>query len=207
MIEYVKLAVDLLKGLAWPVAFFGTMFLFRVDVRALLPRLIKAGPTGMEFERQPQTLSQPWSGELNKLPNNRPRTAITEEIEKSLHAALQTIKDDQRIDVLVNELAVSRLHAVFERIYGPIYGSQIAGLRALVSAGGRVPMSDAVNFFNEVKSRQPDLPAAIDFSSWSGYLQNSNLIKVENDSVEITELGREFLLYLPLANLRENRPF
>src|SRR5260221_10948545 len=75
MIEYVKLAVDLLKGLAWPAAFFGTMFLFRVDVRALLLRLVKAGPTGVEFDRQLQKVSKPWSGGLNKLPSNRHRTA------------------------------------------------------------------------------------------------------------------------------------
>ena len=55
--EYLKLLVDLAKAIAWPSAVFALGYMFRSDVRALFPRLTKAGPTGLEFDPARQLLA------------------------------------------------------------------------------------------------------------------------------------------------------
>ncbi len=52
-----KIFVDLIKAIAWPSAVFALGFMFRSDVRALFPRLKKAGPTGLEFDPARQVLA------------------------------------------------------------------------------------------------------------------------------------------------------
>ena len=94
----------------------------------------------------------------------------------------------------------SRFLSIFERIYGVIFGSQIAGLRALVAGGGTVPLVDAVKYFDDWKSKTPGL-APVEFDQWIGFLKSFDLMRVENDKVSITDVGREFLLYLSSSNL------
>ncbi len=65
--EYLKLLVDLAKAIAWPSAVFALGYMFRSDVRALFPRLTKAGPTGLEFDPARQLLAAA-SKELKELP-------------------------------------------------------------------------------------------------------------------------------------------
>ena len=66
-------------------------------------------------------------------------------------------------------------------------------------------MAEAVKFFDEVKSRQPQYYEKLDFASWSGFLRNFNLIKVESDVLEITPMGTDFLIYLTANSLPENK--
>jgi hypothetical protein len=57
--EYLKLLVDLAKAIAWPSAVFALGYMFRSDVRALFPRLTKAGPTGFLIRRDNCSRSPP----------------------------------------------------------------------------------------------------------------------------------------------------
>jgi hypothetical protein len=200
MIPYLTLLVDLVKGIAWPLLIFGIAYAFRQPLKELLPRVRRAGPTGIEIADQSE-LVRKWTGELRQLPNLQRTTAI-ETLEKAIHTDLELTREDERTDLLVNRLAQNRLAAIFERVYGAIYGSQIAGLRALVNAGGKVTMSDAVQYFDEAKSKKPELNE-VEFGAWLEFLRVFNLIKIENETISISELGRDFLLYLTAANLNE----
>src|SRR5207237_608 len=132
------------------------------------------------------------------------RTEMISNVEKTIHAELQNYPDAERVDLLVNRLAVARLSSVFERIYGAIFGSQIAALRGLVAQGGKVALSVAVKFYDDAKSRTPVLNA-VEFDAWMAFLKNFELIRVGNDEVSITERGHEFLLYMSASNLAENK--
>jgi hypothetical protein len=159
MIPYLTLFVDLVKGIAWPVLVFCVVYMFRQPLKALLPRVRRAGPTGIVLSEVQSELVSKWTGELKQLPGLQ-RTAAIEIVEKAIHTELDLARADDRIDLLVNRLAQNRLAAIFERVYGAIYGSQIAGLRALVNAGGKVTMAEAVQFFDQLKSKKPDLSEA-----------------------------------------------
>jgi hypothetical protein len=64
MIPYLTLAVELVKGIAWPLVIFAIVYLFRRPLKELLPRVRKAGPTGVEIEVQ-QTQSKCGSCPMN----------------------------------------------------------------------------------------------------------------------------------------------
>jgi hypothetical protein len=203
MLPYLTLAVDLVKAIAWPLMIFGLVYLFRHALQELLPRLRKAGPTGIELEVQQTAVVSKWTGELKQLPGLT-RTPPIEALEKTLHAQLEFTRMDERTDLLVNRLAVAQLTSVFERVYGAIFGSQIAGLRALTNAGGSVTNADALKYFSEIKSTKSEL--MIEFGAWLEFLRAFGLIKIENEKISITDLGRDFLLYLTTQNLNEAKP-
>jgi hypothetical protein len=154
--EIFKVIVDLLKALAWPGAVFGLGFMFRSDVRALFPRLKKAGPTGFEFDPARQVLAAV-TRELQELPGFPARTPMITKVETELHAELGIIDPEKKIDVLVRHLAVARLARNFEQVYRVIFGSQIAGLTALAAApNGDAPASEASTFFDTIKAKFPE---------------------------------------------------
>jgi hypothetical protein len=204
VIPYLTLFVELVKGTAWPALIFGLVYLFRRPLQELMPRVRRAGPTGIELEVPQQTaLISKWTGELKQLPGLT-RTLPIENLEKTLHTQLESTRVEERVDLLVNRLAVAQLSSVFERVYGSIFGSQIAGLRALVNAGGAVTNADALRYFNEVKSNKPELK--VEFGAWLEFLRVFTLVKIENEKISITDGGRDFLLYLTSQNLNENKP-
>jgi hypothetical protein len=74
-----------------------------------------------------------------------------------------------------------------------------------LGAGGTVTKANALEYFNEAKSNKPEL-SNVEFSGWLEFLRVFNLIKIENETISITDLGRDFLLYLTAQNLNEAKP-
>jgi hypothetical protein len=202
---------DLLKGIAWPLAVIIIAVVFKNDIRAILPRMRKAGPAGIELDPAEQqraastavaTSTPP--GELRALPGYI-RSEPIAAIERSLHAALQQVPEGDRIDVLVRELAQARLERVFERIYNLIFGSQILGLRRL-NERPSVTIDEARAFFEEFRQANPDAYGSIGFEEWLGFLLNQGLVTRDGSSIAITDLGRDFLFYLAANRLPEGKP-
>lgn len=199
--EYLKLLVDLVKAVAWPVAVFALGYLFRSDVRALFPRLKKAGPSGFEFDPARQMLTVA-SRELREIPGFPDRTPMIARVEKELHNDLAIVDSEKQVDVLVRHLAVARLGRVFEQIYRILFGSQIAALMALVNApDGEIAATEAATYFEGVKAKYPDFYEKNTFEEWIRYPLNAGLIERTGDRVRITDFGREFVTYVRSTNL------
>jgi hypothetical protein len=180
---------------------FVILYVFRRPLKELIPRVRKASPTGIEIEAEKQIqLASKWTGELKQLPGFQ-RTAAIASLETKLNSDLMDVHEEERLDLLVHRLAIVQLTGIFERIYGAIYGSQIAGLRELARTG-KVTMADALKYFDKAKSDRPEL-SNVEFAAWLEFLRVFNLIKIESDTISITDLGRDFLLYLTQANLNE----
>jgi hypothetical protein len=206
--EYLKLLVDLAKAIAWPSAVFALGYMFRSDVRALFPRLTKAGPTGLEFDPARQLLAVT-SKELKVLPGFPDRTPMITKVETDLHTELDIIDPDKRIDVLIRHLAVARLGRNFEQMHRTLFGSQIRALRALLEAdGGRTSRVESVKYFDQVKAKFADFYEKNTFDEWIRYPVSVGLIEANNEQVTITELGREFLIYMDALGLSDGaRPW
>lgn len=204
------LIFDLLKGIAWPLAIVVIAFLFKSDLKLLLPRIREAGPTGVKFD---PIASQQKAGseaaddltELKDLPGFS-RTEAIAAVERNLRASLQQIDEGKRFDVLVRVVAEARLVAFFERIYGLIFGSQIQLLRLLNIENLKI---DAVKaFFDTVQAQYPEVFNKSDaFDSWLGFLIGNGLVRRSGDEVEITEYGRDFLVFLTGQRLPENKQY
>jgi hypothetical protein len=174
--EWAKLLINLVKAIAWPGVVLVLGLIFKNDLKKLFPRVVRAGPTGVEFEAQKQVVAHFYTGELRELPGI-PRTNTIAALEKKIHEQLQVINSDAHIDLLVRHLAQAQLQTAFERIYGPIFGSQVAELRALVNAGGTIARIDAIKFFEEQIEIRPDLKnLKLKFDDWLRYLVVSNLV-------------------------------
>ena len=205
--------VEIIKAVAWPIAAVIIALVFKAQLRGLLPRLRRAGPTGVEFDpadAQKTSTVEPTTTEPGKLKEfpGMIRTPAIERVERLLHASLAAktdIKPEEREPFLLRVLAQSQLEATFERVYGLIFGSQIAGLRGL-NTRGRVTVDGAREFFKGVESLYADFYKAYGFEGWLGFLINNGLVTRNGDILEITDLGRDFLMYLTARRLPENKP-
>ncbi|WP_141935734.1 hypothetical protein [Bradyrhizobium sp. UNPA324] len=201
--EYLKLLVDLAKAIAWPSAVFALGFMFRSDVRELFPRLKKAGPAGLEFDPARQALAAP-SKELKDLPGFPERSPAIAKVETNLHAELELMDPEKRIDLLIRHLAVARLAWVFEQVYRTLFGSQIRALRALHGEGGKTTRTESAAFFDQVKSEFPQFYEKNTFEEWIRYPISAGLITSTSDEIAITDFGQEFLKYIDEKGLSES---
>src|SRR5260370_3691168 len=137
------------------------------------------------------------------------RTPMITKVETDLHAELEIIDSDKRIDILIRHLAVARLARNFEQFHRTLYGSQIRALRALSDAeGGRTSRAESEAYFDQVKAKYADFYEKNTFDEWIRYPVSAGLIEAKNEQVIITELGRDFLGYTDAFNLSDSaRPW
>jgi hypothetical protein len=206
MLEYAKLVVELVKAIAWPSSILGVAFLFRHELRKLVPRVKRVGPTGVEFDAERQLAVGASFEGLREFPGNV-RTRAISRIEIDLHKQIGVIDEGQRVDLLIRQLAQSRLETHFERVYRNIFGSQISGLKLLSTQNaGQVAREGAKQWFeDEVKSKFPDFYKDTSFETWLQFLINMLLVESTPDSVTITEIGRDYLTYMSATGLPEGK--
>ena len=197
---FLTVLFDLLKSFAWPATILVLAFFFKSELVGLIPRLKSFGVKGAEFIEVPnqvienvrQTVDTQTLHEFEGMP----RTSLMAEVEKSILVDVNLVETDKKIPLLTRHLAQARLEAAFGRVYTFIFGSQIEGLERLKLAGGRVTLADAQNFYEETKQRFPEFYSKSSFAEWFSYVSGSGLAIIDNDSVQITPLGEEFLIFV-----------
>lgn len=222
--------LDVLKHWAWPlvVLFFG--WRYKAEILESKPALrefftrvrkVEAGPTGVKAElaelaaavQQTATSAvvaevkaEEGSIELKELPG-LPRTQAMGKLEKELHANLRAFPEDQRIDLLVRNLAQSRLEAAFALTYHAIFGSQIEGLIQL-RARRKVVNDEAYAFYQPYEQQYPDVYKGYGFGGWLNFLTSKGLVKQEADGVlSITDEGDDFLKWMEARKLSSKKAF
>jgi hypothetical protein len=203
-----------LKGIWWPLAAVIVAIVYKMEFRSLLPRLRKAGPTGVEFDPAQQQASvtaggaPPAPGQLREFPG-LVRTPVIEQVERQLHAnlgGLTNLSDEEKRDLLVRVLAQTQLEAAFDRTYNIIFGSQIVLLRRLNDLG-RMSLADARAFYDTYAvAKFPEVYSQYSFDQWIHFLSNNFLVTLGDGFVEATELGRNFLVHLTNRRLTEYKP-
>src|SRR5262249_52915341 len=112
--------VDLLKttitAAAWPLAVAAIALCYKEDIGKHLSRVRKAGPAGLELDAAVQQRAEPAKvsdpGELKELPGFL-RTKAIQAVEMDLHKALKLVDTEHKIDILMQQPAVSRLSTGF----------------------------------------------------------------------------------------------
>lgn len=208
--EYLGLITDLLKSVAWPVAAIVIAALFRSDLRTLLLRLRRAGPSGVEFDssaqrRSAQNISAANPEGLEALPGIERTVAMTV-VEKKLRNDLKAFDSDKHLDVALSALARSRLDTHFALVYNTIFGSQIVALKLLHQRNGNVSMKEAIEYFDDVKSKN-DVFLDWSFDQYTNFLKLGFLIEEREGKILLTDIGVEFLSFLHRYRLSENKPF
>ena len=97
----------------------------------------------------------------------------------------------------MRRLAVAQFASYFENTYGLIFGSQIEFLQKLQSTelmSKEVAMTIYTNTF--LQRYQLSESNQYSFANWAGFITSRKLVDVVDSDFRITELGKEFLLYL-----------
>lgn len=208
--------VELVKELVWPAVVIYIFSALRPEIRGVLPAAFNRIrelelPGGIKAkmdvaEQQQASKENPIEEKLNAKQTLPIPSLAVSQIEARLRSELEVIEEGQRQTILLRALAQSRLEAGHEFTYNRIFGSQIAGLKRLNEAG-RVTVNDAHEFFKRYAEQFHEFYRAFGFEDWLGFLLNTGLVVRNDDVLEITEFGREFLVYLTTRRLSEAKPW
>jgi len=208
--QLVEVFADVLKAVAWPFVVFFVALIFSKDVKALLPRINKLGPSGVELESLNKQKSLPKvSSEENfaKRELDEIRDPVAKRFEEENFRALNSLEIDDQFDlekILVRSLTLQQLQKHLAIIYANIFGSQIRALKELNIAP--ISRAKAATMYSEVKEEEPALKDW-DLDEYLNYLFAWDLIEFDEEHGEfrITETGKSFLHFLVLSGLSENR--
>ena len=70
---------------------------------------------------------------------------------------------------------------------------------------GRATVDDAREFFKPYAEQFPQVYNNYGFDGWLGFLKNNTLVVQNGNLLEISDFGRDFLLYLTDKRLTENK--
>lgn len=205
IIPYLIILFDLLKGVSWPAAAFGVIYLFRNQLSDVLSRLIKASPTEFLFRPIDQTVNENQEIASSKISTEhleKIEDEVARHIEENNRAELVKLPVDQREGALLRALTIQQLHKSFAIIYSNIFGSQIRTLRRLNS--GEISKGDALKMYESLLSEEPAL-SEWDLDRYLKYLLHWELIVEVDGWYAITNTGRSFLIFLDHAGLSEDR--
>jgi len=207
---------QLISALGWPhFAFtFGIVFLltFQKELRNLLGRVTSIDKTGIKAQPNPEIQGEDpkrieAAQELLLAIGN---TVVLQEIEDRIKSELTSrhlVIEGETPKVLIKYLAAAQLSLEFEQVNNLIFGSQIYLLKQLNEVSGQGQTFDLVELhYQHVKNMFGE-----SFSNWSleKYLQflfERNLVTFQEGRYHITNLGKEYLIWMARFGRSENKP-
>jgi hypothetical protein len=210
--EWLRLAVEFLKTIAWPATAVliawraGPAVLKVISNRSVdLEGFGLKATIGRTVEQQQiaeSSVGKPALEPPAAVPpaaTSRPAIQI---IEQQIRAELNRYTGPQREPALVTALATARLFGQHESHYNRIFGSQIAGLKRLDEVGS-VTVAEAQQFFQPYAQLYPQVYTTYGFDGWLGFMIGAGLVARDGDRLTATPFGHDFLVYLREARLTE----
>jgi hypothetical protein len=205
--------VEMVSNLAWPIVVVASVFLLKDKLKNLFSGGIKSAKYGdkeLHFFDGKQAIS-----DVNVAPQNLQHlipndpTGYREQVEMRLKAQLEQVKtDNEKIDVLVKNLAHQQLNSAFENAYRYIYGSQIRLLEYVAVKGDSIsPLENLLPYYESFKGSTPELGNKTSMAEYLNFLVQAGLIKCNSpDEWSITKQGAAFVTYLTVNQLDKEKP-
>lgn len=199
--------------LIWPaVALILGLFallLFKPAIEKKISCISSAGKDGLAFEK-------PQSGDISNTPSllpfieimRQPVNITTLEEEQRIKQQLGTSElktAEDRVPVLTRALANTRVEFEFNKIAHIIFGSQVTLLIELVGSPSGISQTQARKVFDQAQKTYPALHENRSFSDWFAYIHISGLASVNDEKIDITQTGKDFLKYLVDARMAHQR--
>jgi hypothetical protein len=205
-IPYLEIVLEFIRAIAWPVAAIIGASIFSKELKSLLPRIRKIGPTGFELDTAFQNdfgpNDMPERVVSNTLGNLNDPVAAT--IEARNLADLKSVPDAHKEAVLLRALTTQELFKYFALAYSNIFSSQIGVLEILNTR--KVDNSDAKEMFRKLQDEKEPL-RELTLEKYLNFLFIWKFIKHEEGAYEITETGRNFLSFIVTTGLSKDRGF
>ena len=180
---------------------------FQAPLGQIAQRLKRLGPA--EFEAPPAQATEP----ARELSTASPPAELAMEDQSlfggfraAIHDWLQALPEPQRERALVDALANWQIGWWFEVVNSLIFGSQIVLTQSLNSQP--LSVSRVRELYDTAAAEFPDFYCDYPFERWLGWLQDTAQLvaTAENETLVITEFGREFLKYLVHRGYSFQRP-
>jgi hypothetical protein len=222
--------MDIVEIIKWPAAFvIGSvicfllfLLFFMTEIRQKILSMTRMkGPKNAEFnfgeqqigEQQKSSEKLPIeaaneltndSDELMYALNDSNTPSVVKRVSRDLLEGIKSIPSSKIINLLILRLAEARTELIFEKIYRIIFSGQIKLLKEL----NNLYMLDKQNAQKIFEAHQQNNMLSNKqeaFDEWLSYLKNNELIQENNDTLQITEVGRDFLIYLTKNRLLEDK--
>jgi hypothetical protein len=200
-----KLVADFVVGVSWPAAVVLTALVFKKEIGAMLPQVSEAGPGGLKF-REPRPSQQQPPAVENVNSERSQFSAVLQGAMTSLQKELKDLPPDEKIERLIRHAAIMQVSAYFESVYANIFGSQIKALQTLNSLQTSTEADARAFYDSEAVAKNPEAYANFSFERWVAFLVNGGLVDHANETYSITDLGREFLVFIGRRHYRPDRP-
>ncbi|WP_386625719.1 hypothetical protein [Sulfitobacter geojensis] len=208
-LPYWELLVDLLKGVAWPLALLIVAIWYSKEIRLMLARITKVSAAELELDVKQRASATPetLAGEdaIKSTDLGELTDPMLKELEKRNFTDLNALNiqsDTDKIAQLVRALSVQQLFKSFAVAYSNIFGSQISFLRELNARP--IAMAQAANMLDETRKMNPALKD-ITLQDYLSYFRIWRLAEQQGDILHITETGKNFLKFLVDQGLSEDR--
>lgn len=176
------------------------LVIFYKPIVRLIDRISGASKDGISFERlqegaddtQPPIL--PFD-ELMKLPMSP--TAIDREkfIENKVKEfGFKT--EVEKTAAMVRLFTIARIEFEFNNIAHGIFGSQVLLLVQISGTRTGLTKPEAAAIFEQAQRTYPDLHGGKRFDDWFAFIIDNNLVKFNEDRIDITQYGKDFLKHL-----------
>lgn len=205
-----------MDALIWPgvvvICVIAAFLIFRPAFITLIKRISKAGKDGVTFteegsqerksgNRTPDQLSFP---ELMKMPISATVLERERNIKEQLHD-FNLQNDSEKIEALIRVAAMARIETEFTSIAHAIFGSQVDFMVQLAGTSNGSTLSQAETIFKQAQELFPEIHTERDLDTWLKYLLSNNLIAIENNKIDLTRIGADFLKFLVDARLAYQR--
>ena len=126
-------------------------------------------------------------------------------IRDTVKKELEDYPEKDRSEILVAAVAKERLLRHFTAAYSNMFGSQIRSLEILNQRNGRITLDEASKEYSELQKEIPEL------SSWTleryiSYLRRFQLIDLDSENIFLTDIGRDFIIWLNAVGADKNKP-
>lgn len=209
--DWLQFFANIISNIAWPIVVGLIAWRLKSPLSSLINHLksVKLGDKEAEFFERKQNVPEDASDSA-KLKELIPAD-ITGLLEKQVEVITQQINlkssDQDKIDMLVRNIAHLQIVNHFESIYNAIFGSQLRLLEHLLTLNKNTATTNIiVDFFEKAKLDNPDTYKNKNFSEWIDFLLNFKLIENNEDKWTITKEGKGFIRYINTANYDKKLP-
>ena len=190
--------------LAWPIValILGIIgiFTFRRSLDGLIGRTHKLGKGLLEASPQqsvppPVPSSTAAADAIMREFDNALLVSFEEEVRKRL-AERGIAGAVERERILIRQLSATQIALHFERAYAAVFDSQLSLMRSLNSQPLGYPLPKLREWYAEIVAARPGLEP-FSFETYLGYLLSNNfVVSTEDDTLQLTTVGREFLKWM-----------
>lgn len=189
---------------------------FKTPFTQLIDRIEFAGPSGVKLRAPSQPnnpLPKTAAPSTPPVPGELPIIAVQKQniINDLNHNPLYAhLDEEQKKQVLIQNLAFFQFSAWFEREYRDIFGSQIRLLKILQQRRpDGISKIDVQKYIESLASQYPKLyENGEQFSSpdvYMAFLKATGAVREENDTYFVEDLGSGFLIWLAASGLSEEK--